>query len=61
MRYRVKATIAHRELAGRIMILRPDDPTLWSLNPTGQVVWRGLLKGRSIDSLVRAVAREFDI
>ena len=60
-RYRVRSTVAHRELEGQILILSADDPALWTMNETGRFIWRRLLKGAATAKIIDAFRREFAI
>lgn len=60
-RYRIRSTVAHRELEGQILILSPDDPTLWTVNETGRFIWRRLLRGVPKSRIVDAFRREFGV
>lgn len=60
-RYRIRSTVAHRELEGQILILSADDPALWTVNETGRFIWRRLLKGVPRSRIVEAFRREFEV
>lgn len=60
-RYRVRPTVAHRELEGQILILSADDPALWTMNESGRFIWRRLVKGTAISTIIKAFRREFRI
>lgn len=59
--YAVAAGIAHRELKGQILFLRPGDRHLFTMNETGRFVWQLLLKRKTVDQIVRAFARRFSV
>ena len=60
-RYRVRSTVAHRELDGQILILSADAPSLWTVNESGRFIWRRLLKGVPKPRIVEAFRREFEV
>ena len=60
-RYRVRSSVAHRELEGQILILSADDPDLWTMNESGRFIWRRLLKGAARTTIIEAFRREFGI
>ena len=60
-RFAVHTGIAHREIAGRLLLLLPGDSRLYAFNDTGRLVWRGLLRKRSAASIAGSIARKFRI
>jgi hypothetical protein len=60
-RYRIAPGIAHREVAGQTLLLGAGAGMLYSLNATGQVVWRCLQRRRTVPETTAAVARAFGV
>jgi hypothetical protein len=58
-RYRVSPDVAHRDIEEQTLLLAPDERDLLTLNETGRFVWRRLVAGRDVDTIVRAFARAF--
>jgi coenzyme PQQ synthesis protein D (PqqD) len=59
--YRIAPGIAHREVAGQTLLLGPGPGTLYTLNATGQLVWRRLQRGQTPDAIAEALRRAFGI
>ena len=59
--YTITSGIAHRELKGQILFLRPGDRHLFTMNETGRFVWQLLLKRTTVDQAVRAFSRRFSV
>lgn len=61
IRYRVNESVAYREIEGQTLLLLPDQYELYTLNATGQVVWRTLVEGETASIAVARLARRFGI
>jgi hypothetical protein len=59
--YRIAPGIAHREVAGQTLLLGPGSAVLFTLNDTGQLVWRRLQRRRTVSEIVDAVGRAFGV
>ena len=59
--YAVATDIAHRELKGQILFLRPGDRHLFTMNETGRFVWQLLLKRKTVGQVVAAFSRRFSV
>jgi hypothetical protein len=59
--YRIAPGIAHREVAGQTLLLGSGPGMLYTLNDTGQLVWRRLERGRTVTEIVEAVRRAFGV
>ncbi len=59
--YTVSDEIAHREIEGQILILRPDDNFLYTLNGSGRYIWLGITRKKKLSSIIRGVSKEFGI
>lgn len=59
--YTINDEIAHREIEGQILILRPDDNFLYTLNGSGRYIWLGIAKKKKLSSIVKGVSKEFGI
>ena len=46
----INGEIAHREIEGQILILRPDDNFLYTLNGSGRFIWVGIAKKKKLSS-----------
>lgn len=59
--YTINDEIAHREIEGQILILRPDDNFLYTLNGSGRFIWLAIAKRRKLSSIIKSVSKEFGI
>lgn len=59
--YTINDEIAHREIEGQILILRPDDNFLYTLNGSGRFIWLGIAKKKKLASIIKSVSKEFGI
>jgi len=53
--------IAHREIEGQILFLRPDDHFLYTVNASGQFIWHEILNGTPLSGIIRNLAVRFGI
>lgn len=60
-RYRIAPGIAHREVAGQTLLLGAGPGMLYTLNDTGQLVWRRLQRRRTVAEIVESVRRAFGV
>lgn len=60
-RYRIAPGIAHREVAGQTLLLGPGPGMLFTLNDTGQLVWRRLQRRRTVTEIAEALRRTFGV
>lgn len=58
-RFRIRPGIAHREIEGQLLLLTPSGTDIYTLNESGKLVWQGLLRGQSADSLARRLAEKY--
>lgn len=59
--YAINSEVAHREIEGQILILRPDDNFLYTLNGSGRLIWLGIAKKKKLSSIIKSVSKEFGI
>ncbi|MFI5322336.1 MAG: PqqD family protein [Thermodesulfobacteriota bacterium] len=59
--YTINSEVAHREIEGQILILRPDDNSLYTLNGSGRLIWLGIAKKKKLSVIIKSVSREFGI
>lgn len=59
--YAINREVAHREIEGQILILRPDDSFLYTLNGSGKLIWLGIAKKKKLSSIIKSVSKEFGI
>ncbi|HET7290239.1 MAG TPA: PqqD family protein [Thermodesulfobacteriota bacterium] len=59
--YAINNEVAHREIEGQILILRPDDNFLYTLNGSGRLIWLGIAKRKKLSSIIKNVSKEFGI
>ena len=59
--YVVNGEVAHREIEGQILILRPDDNFLYTLNGSGRLIWLGIVKKKKLATIIKNVSKEFGI
>jgi hypothetical protein len=60
-RFQVNEEVAHREVEGQVLLLLPDDYSLYTLNASGKLVWEELARNRSFERIVIRVAERFGI
>lgn len=60
-KYTVSSEIAHREIEGQLLLLLPDDSYLYTLNNSGQMLWKGLLAGRGRSELAKELCDHFGL
>jgi len=53
--------IAHREIEGQILFLRPDDHFLYTVNASGQFIWNEILNKTPLSGIIRNLAAKFGI
>jgi hypothetical protein len=53
--------IAHREIEGQILLLRPDDHFLYTLNASGQFIWHEILNRTPLAGIIGNLAVRFGI
>ena len=53
--------IAHREIEGQILFLRPDDHFLYTVNASGQFIWREILNKTPLSGIIGNLAIMFGI
>ena len=46
---------------GEVVLLHLDNKTYYSLNPTGERIWRGLKEGLKLREISRSLQEEFDV
>jgi Coenzyme PQQ synthesis protein D (PqqD) len=46
---------------GEVVLLHLESKTYYSLNPTGERIWRGLKEGLSLRQISRRLQEEFDV
>lgn len=51
----------HREIEGQILILTPSEEFLYTLNESGQVLWKLLVRGTTEQKLVNALMRQYPL
>ena len=57
----MSADIAHREIDGRLLLLLPGDSRLYAFNDAGRLVWRAMLRKRSVAQIGATIAKTFGI
>jgi hypothetical protein len=60
-RYQIADSIAHREIEGQILLIRPDDQFLYTLNGSGKRIWQELQKEQRLGEIVATLARHYNI
>jgi hypothetical protein len=46
---------------GELVLLHLESKTYYSLNPTGERIWRGLKEGLSLNEISQRLQEEFDV
>ena len=59
--YVVSGEISHREIEGQILLLRPDDHCLYTVNGTGKFIWIEILKRKPVSMIAKNLAKSFNI
>jgi len=59
-RFSAKPGLVTTDLETELILLDPDGQQMYSLNPTGRLIWRNL-EGRTVATLANAVAQEFAV
>jgi hypothetical protein len=59
--YTVNKETVFREIEGQILLLRPNDRFLYTLNEPGKFIWLQIIKRKSIYRIARSVAKQFKI
>jgi coenzyme PQQ synthesis protein D (PqqD) len=59
--FAINSEVAHREIEGQILILRPDDNFLYTLNGSGRLIWLGIVKKKKLSTIIKNVSKEFGI
>lgn len=59
--YEICNEIAHREIEGQILILRPNDNFLYTLNGSGKFLWLELKKKKTLTLMIKSLAKKFGI
>jgi hypothetical protein len=60
-KFQVNEAVAHREVEGQVLLLLPDDYSLYTLNASGKLVWEELVCQQPFERIVMRVAKRFDI
>jgi hypothetical protein len=50
-----------KEIGDQVVILHLDSGRYYSLNPTGSLVWKGILEQHSRDQILKQVCAAFDV
>ena len=59
-RFTAKPGLVTTDLESELILLDPDSQQMYSLNPTGRLIWQKL-DGHTIEKLADAVSREFAV
>lgn len=51
----------HREVEGQILILTPREEFLYTLNPSGRVLWELLVRGTTEQKMVSALMNRYEL
>ncbi len=60
-RYRISPDIAHREIEAQILLIRPGDSFLYTLNASGRFIWLELQRPQTLGSIVKRLAKRYGI
>ncbi|MFC1888924.1 PqqD family protein [Thermodesulfobacteriota bacterium] len=50
-----------KEVGGQVVILHLDSGSYFSLNPTGSLVWKGVMEPVSLDRIVQRLCSSFQV
>jgi len=59
--YSINKEISHREIEGQILLLRPDDHFLYTLNGSGKFIWLEIIKHKPVSTITKNLSRRFNI
>lgn len=59
--YSINEEISHREIEGQILLLRPDDHFLYTVNGSGKFIWQEIVKRKPVSAIVKSLSKKFDI
>ena len=59
--YHIQPDLAFREMEGQLLFLLADDTQLWSVNPTGKLIWREIVRQKPAEAIARGLAKKFHI
>ncbi len=59
--YFVNEEISHREIEGQILLLRPDDHFLYTVNGSGKFIWLEILKRKPVSTIAKNLAKKFNV
>ena len=59
--YAINKEISHREIEGQILLLRPDDHFLYTVNGSGKFIWLEIMKRRPVSTIAKNLSRRFNI
>ena len=59
--YVVNGEISHREIEGQILLLRPDDHFLYTVNGSGKFIWLEILKRKPVSTIAKNLAKKFNV
>jgi hypothetical protein len=55
-----KPGLVTTDLESELILLDPDSQQMYSLNPTGRLIWQKL-EGSTLEKLVEAISRAFEV
>jgi len=61
MTYELSQDYLWKEIGDQVVVLHFESGRYYSLNPSGSVIWRGLLENQSADQIVEGLCSEFDV
>ncbi len=50
-----------KEINGRVVVLHFDSGKYFSLNPTGSLIWKGILNNRPMGDIVEQICSIYDV
>jgi len=59
--YVVNEEISYREIEGQILLLRPDDHFLYTVNGSGKFIWLEIVKRKPISTIAKNLAKKFNV
>ena len=59
--YVVNEEISHRVIEGQILLLRPDDHFLYTVNGSGKFIWLEIARRKPISTIAKNIAKKFNI
>ena len=61
IKFKLNKEVVYRDTEGRILILRPEDNNLLTLNKSAKFIWFGLIDKKPLSQLIKNLENKFHI